>query len=137
MPIVSILIGAVAAYALGVLWYMLLSGPWMKAAKLTRDDIGGGSSGGMGAGMMITYGATFIMWLVASFVLQTHLLPLVDSAGVNPFRAVVGMWLTFGLLSTVLSTLYGMRGRNLIWIDGGYILSGSLLITAAYTFIGR
>ena len=47
MLIVSTLIGAVAAYALGVLWYMLLSGPWMKAAKLTRDDIGGGSSGGL------------------------------------------------------------------------------------------
>ena len=77
------------------------------------------------------------MLLVVLVLMIVLLLPLVDSAGVNPFRAVIGMWLTFGLLSTVLSTLYGMRGRNLIWIDGGYILCGSLLITAAYTFIGR
>ena len=79
------------------------------------------------------------MWLVASFVLQAHLLPLVDSAGVQiRFRAVVGMWLAFGLLSTVLSTLYGMRGREpdldrcvaTSWVD-------RLLITAAFTFIGR
>ena len=67
MPVVSILIGAVAAYALGVVWYMVLSGPWMKAAKLTREDIGGGSGSGMSGGMVLTYGLTFIMWLVTSF----------------------------------------------------------------------
>ena len=32
----SVLVGGIAAYALGVLWYMLLSGPWMAAAKVSR-----------------------------------------------------------------------------------------------------
>lgn len=45
------------------------------------------------------------------------------------------MWLAFGLLSTLMSTLYGLRGLNLIWIDGGYVLAGGLLIAASYTFI--
>ena len=135
MPVVSILVGAVAAYALGVVWYMVLSGPWMKAAKLTRDDIGGGSGSGLSRGMVLTYGLTFIMWLVASFVLQVHLLPMAIAAGSNPFQAVIGMWVAFALLSTLLSTLYGMRGKNLIWIDAGYVLGGALLITSAFTFV--
>ena len=135
MPIVSILVGGIAAYALGVVWYMVLGGPWMKAARLTRDDIGGGSSSGMSGGMMLTYGLTFAMWLVASFVLQVHLLPMVVAAGSNPFQAVIGMWVAFALLSTLLSTLYGMRGKNLIWIDAGYVLGGALLITSAFTFV--
>ena len=135
MPIVSILVGGIAAYALGVVWYMVLADPWMKAARLTRDDIGGGSSSGMSGGMMLTYGLTFAMWLVASFVLQVHLLPMVVAAGSNPFQAVIGMWVAFALLSTLLSTLYGMRGKNLIWIDAGYVLGGALLITSAFTFV--
>ena len=135
MPIVSILVGGVAAYALGVVWYMVLSGPWMKAAKLTSEDIGGGSSSGMSGGMMLTYVLTFAMWLVASFVMQVHLLPMAVAAGSNPFRAVIGMWVAFALLSTLLSTLYGMRGKNLIWIDAGYVLGGALLITSAFTFV--
>jgi len=135
MPVVSILIGAVAAYALGVVWYMVLSGPWMKAAKLTREDIGGGSGSGLSGGMVLTYGLTFIMWLVTSFVLQVHLLPMAIAAGSNPFQAVIGMWIAFALLSTLLSTLYGMRGKNLIWIDAGYVLGGALLITSAFTFV--
>ena len=130
---VSVLVGGVAAYALGVAWYMVLANPWMKAARVTPADIGGGS--GRGSNMALTYGLTFLMWLGASFVLQGHLLPMAEAAGTNPFRAVVGMWLAFALLSTVLSTLYGLRGRNLIWIDAGYVLCGVLLITAAFTFI--
>lgn len=137
MPILSILVGGIAAYALGVIWYMVLADPWMKAAKLTREDIGGGSGNSMSTGMVITYGITFLMWLGASFILHAHLLPMAQAAGVNPFRAVVGMWIAFALLSTVMSTLYGMRGRALILIDAGYVLGGMLLITAAFTFLGR
>jgi hypothetical protein len=136
MPVISILIGGIAAYALGVVWYMVLSGPWMKAVKLTREDISGGSGGGMSASMALTYSLTLVIWMVASFVLHVHLLPMVIAAGSNPFQAVIGMWLAFALLSTVLSTLYGMRGKNLIWIDAGYVLGGALLITAAFTFVG-
>ena len=52
----SVLVGGIAAYALGVLWYMLLSGPWMAAAKVSRDDIGSGSAGGL----LIAASYTFI-----------------------------------------------------------------------------
>ena len=132
---VSVLVGGVAAYALCVLWYMLLSGPWMAAAKVSRDDTGGGSAGGNGRSMALTYAVTFLAWLAASFVLQSHLFPMAAAADVSVFRLTIGMWLAFGLLSTLLSTLYGLRGLNLIWIDGGYVLAGGLLIAASYTFI--
>ena len=135
MFIFSVLVGGLAAYGLGIVWYMALAGPWMKAARLTREDIGGGSGSGMTSNMALTYGITFVAWLLASFVLQAHLLPMAEAAGSNAFRATVGMWLAFALLSTLMSTLYGMRGKNLIWIDAGYVLGGTLLIALSYTFI--
>ena len=137
IPYVSVIVGGIAAYALGVIWYMVLANPWMKATKLTREDISASSANGINTSMIITYGVTFLLWLAASFILQAHLLPIVEAAGASPFRAVVGMWISFALLSTVLSTLYGMRGKALILIDAGYVLGGMLLITAAFTFLGR
>ncbi len=131
----SVLVGGIAAYALGVLWYMLLSGLWMAAANVLREDIGGGSAGGNGRSMVLTYPVTFLAWLAASFILQSHLFPMAAAADVNVFRLTIGMWLAFGLLSTLMSTLYGLHGLNLIWIDGGYVLAGGLLIAASYTFI--
>ena len=98
---------------------MLLSGPRMAAARVSRDDIGGGSAGSNGSSMVLTYAVTFLAWLAAYFILQSHLFPMAAAADVSVFRLTIGMWLAFGLLSTLMSTLYGLRGLNLIWIDGG------------------
>ena len=135
MFIVSVLVGGVAAYVLGVIWYMALSNPWMKAAGLTREDIGGGSGSGMTSSMAITYGITLVAWIVVSFIMHQHLLPMAVAAGSNIFMATIGMWIAFALLSTILSTMYGMRGKNLIWIDAGYVLGGGLLIALAFNLI--
>ena len=135
MLAISIAVGDIAAYALGVLWYMVLASPWMAAARVKREDIGGGSAGGNRRSMALTYAVTFLAWLAVSFTLQSHLFPMATAADVSVFRLTVGMWLAFGLLSTLLSTLYGLRGLNLIWIDGGYVLAGGLVIAAANTFI--
>ena len=62
--------------------------------------------------MALTYGLTFLMWLLASFVMQVHLLPMAVAAGSNPFQAVVGMWIAFALLSTLLSTRGGASERT-------------------------
>ena len=134
MFLISVLVGGVAAYALGVVWYMTLGSLWMKAARLTSEQLSSDAPG-FQVNQGLAYGLTFLMWLFASFVMQAHLLPMAVAAGVNPFRAVVGMWIAFGLLSTLLSTLYGFRGKNLIWIDAGYVLCGSLLITAAFVLL--
>ena len=73
IPYVSVIVGGIAAYALGVIWYMVLANPWMKAAKLTREDISASSANGINTSMIITYGVTFLLWLAASFILQAHL----------------------------------------------------------------
>ena len=126
---VSILVGGLLAYGIGVPWYMLLSKPWMAAARVSEEDVNGTSP--------LPYIAAVIAWLVAAFILNMHLYPeLVEGRGlVYTLRATVGLWICFGLLSTVLSTMFGRRGYALLWIDGGYTLLGGLVIGLVYHFI--
>ena len=126
----SILVGGLLAYGVGVPWYMGLSKPWMAAAKMTDADVNGSSP--------VPYIAAVVAWLLTATVLNLHLLPeLVEGRGlIATLRAIVGLWICFGLLSTVLSTMFGNRGKALLWIDGGYTLIGGLIIGLAYHFIG-
>ena len=129
LKIISTLVGSALAYGLGALWYMVLSKPWMKAAKITEEEVAGTSS--------LPYLMALLVWVVTSAILNFRIYPgLVEgSTFISVFRVTVGLWLCFGLLSTVLSTYFGNRGRNLIWIDGGYTLIGGLVIGAAHYLI--
>lgn len=127
--VLSIVLGGVLAYGIGVPWYMLLSKPWMAAAKMTEADVANTSP--------MPYIAAVVAWLVAATVLNGHIFPLLgeDVGLVKLLRFTVGLWISFGLLSTVLSTMFGNRGRNLLWIDGGYTLIGGLIIAVVHHFI--
>ena len=128
--ILSIILGGVLAYGLGVPWYMALSRPWMAAAGLKDSDMQGSSQG-------LLYASAFAAWLVSSAVLNLAVFPLLAAeAGLGRILGLtVSLWLAFAMLSTLLSTMFGMRGRALLWIDGGYTLLGSLLIALVHHFI--
>ena len=127
--LLSILLGAALAYGIGIPWYMLLSKPWMAAAKVSQEEVSQGSPA--------PFMAAFAAWLLAALVLNTHIYPeLVGDKGLaHTLRATVGLWICFGLLSTTLSTMFGRRGLNLLWVDGGYTLAGGLSIGLVYHLI--
>ena len=127
--LVSIFVGGFLAYGVGIPWYMILSKPWMAAARVTNEDVNQTSP--------MPYLMALLAWLVAAAVLNLHIYPeLVGDKGViHALRVTVGLWLCFGLLSTVLSTFFGRRGLNLIWIDGGYTLLGGLVLALCYSLI--
>ncbi len=127
--LLSIGLGGILAYAIGVPWYMLLSKPWMAAAKMSEADVANPSP--------TPYLAAVAGWLVASYALNVHIYPLLgqDAELMQLLGLTFWLWLSFGLLSTVLSTMFGNRGRNLLWIDAGYTLIGGLIIGVVYFFI--
>ena len=89
------------------------------------------------SGHVLPYVMAVLAWLVSALVLNTHVYPLLGAeAGlVQLIRLTVGLWLAFAMLSTVLSTMFGLRGWALLWIDGGYTLLGGLIIALSYFFI--
>ena len=108
-------------------WCSLVHGAceaWMKAAGISDEQESTVNP--------VIYMITLLMWIVSSFFLQRYLMlgatSLIEAIGL-PFMGLLG------LLSTTLSTLYGMRGRNLLWIDAGYTLADFIVIAIVYTLL--
>ena len=68
---------------------------WMAAAKVSREDIGGGSAGG---GMVLTYAVTFLLGWRHPSSCKATCFPW------QPRQTSFSSWLAFGLLSTLMST---------------------------------
>lgn len=126
MEWVAIIVGGLGAFAIGVPWYMILAKPWMTAAGISDEQASNASP--------MIYLITLAMWIVSSFFLQHYLMKDVISL-IDAIRPAVAAWAAMGALSTVLSTLYGMRGRNLLWIDAGYTLAGAIVIAIIHTLL--
>ena len=126
MEWIAIIVGGLGAFALGIPWYMVLAKPWMKAAGISNEQASSANP--------IIYMITLFMWIVSSFFLQRYLMQDTTSL-VEALRPAFAAWAALGLLSTTLSTLYGMRGRNLIWIDAGYTLAGAIVIAIVHTLL--
>lgn len=132
MPAVSLLATAVATilgFALGALWYGPLFGTrWMAAAGMTQEKIRQDVS------PLKTYGATFVLGLIASYVFGLYL-------GPNPGRAfamVAGAAAGLCWVATSLATNYLFEGRPaaLIAINGGYHAVRFTLIGATFGLLG-
>ena len=126
MDWIAIIVGGLGAFALGVPWYMVLAKPWMKAAGISDEQARNANP--------IIYIITLFMWIVSSFFLQRYLMQDATSL-MEAIRPAFAAWAALGFLSTTLCTLYGMRGRNLLWIDAGYTLAGAIEIAIVHTLL--
>ena len=116
MPAVSLvatLVATILGVALGALWYGPLFGKrWMAAVGMTAEDIQKGFN------PAITYGTTFVLGLIASYVFGLYV-------GPNPghaFSIVAGASAGLCWVATALATnyLFERRSAVLIAINGGY-----------------
>ncbi len=120
MGILSVVVAALAGFAVGAAWYMALSRPWMEAAGLPRGADGRPANG---SGPMPFAVALLAMLLVAG--MMRHMLvtggiegpgkSLLSGLGVGAF--FVAPWLA-------MDYAYAMRDRRLMLIDGGYAVMG-------------
>jgi len=126
MELISIISGAVAAFAFGSIWYMALSRPWMKASGLTETE--------MKRKNPTPFIIAFVCVLIVSFMmqyLQAQLVVLDPIQGTLTGLAV-GLFIVVPWVAT--NYTFGKRPKSLILIDGTYAAVGCGIIGAVQGF---
>lgn len=132
MPDVSLpatLVATLLGFGLGALWYGPLFGDaWMRALGVGREQLV------IGFNPARTYGTTFVLGLIASYVFGLYL-------GPNPgrvFSIAAGAAAGVFWVATSLATNYLFEGRRvaLIAINGGYHAVRFTLIGLAFGMLG-
>jgi hypothetical protein len=117
------------AFFLGAIWYGVFSDPWMAAAGLTMEQVGE-----PGPGMCVV---PFLAWLVGAATFHCiACMASVNGLAENLKLGFLG-WLGFAAPAILFSIYFGMRGSDLYWIDGLYVLISILLIAATRGLIRR
>ncbi len=120
IEISSILVAAIAAFAFGSIWYMVLSRPWMRLSGLADQDIKRKNP--------TPYVIAFACTLVVAVMMQFLLAQLVILSPVDGL--IIGMSVGLFIVVPWIATNYtfGKRRPWLIAIDGGYAAIGCGII---------
>jgi Protein of unknown function (DUF1761) len=110
----AILAAAIAGFVVGGLWYSpaLFQRAWVSAAGVDEARLAAGGAGKV-------FGVSFLLLLLAAFVLAMFLGPQADFA----FGVVAGLLVAVGWVATSLGVLYLFERRPLahFWINAGYL----------------
>lgn len=128
MGILSVVLAAVAGFAFGAAWYMMLAKPWTEAAKIEVDEKGRPVNDTPLPYIM----AGFAMLLVAGMMRHTFALSGIDSLG-KGIVAGLGIGLFFISPWIMINNAYGDRPFKLTLIDGGYATFGCAIVGAVLT----
>lgn len=131
MEVLNILAAAIASYAFGAVWYMVLAKPWMAAVGLKESDLKD-ESGKMKGGP-----APFIIAFVSAILvsgMMRHIFSLAGIAGVDK-GFVSGLGLGLFIATPWIATNYGfsMRPRSLLLIDGAHATIGCAIMGVVLT----
>lgn len=114
----AVLVSGVAYFAVGALWYGLLSEPWMKGIGKSRDELQSDP-------------VDYILSLIAEIALAFFLavaLNAFGAAGVFDGILVAALvWFGFSLLPTIVHYAYEDRTFSLLAINKGYDLVGLVI----------
>jgi len=116
LEFINVIVAAIAAFAVGAVWYMTLSKPWLAAVKIPVDA-DGRPEGGQSPALFAT---TFVMQVIVAGMMR-HIFALsnVDTIGAGLVSGI-GVGLFFITPWIVINNAYGMRPLALSIIDGGY-----------------
>lgn len=120
MGFLAVIVAAIASYAFGAVWYMVLAKPWMAAAGITEEEINRKDP----TPFIISFVATVI---VAGMIRHVFALAGIDGAMKG---LVSGFGLGLFIVTPWIATNYGFSGRPraLTLIDGGYATIGCAII---------
>ena len=113
MGILSVLVAAVAGFALGAVWYMVLGKRWMAAVGRTEDEIKANQNP-----------LPFIIGFLGSLVTAGMMRHVFVMAGIDTFGGALVSGLGIGVFMTApwILTNYAFadRPKDLWWIDAGH-----------------
>ena len=123
----AVLVASVVAFALGALWYspVLFAKPWMAAIGKTAEEIKAEQEG---QSMAVTYGLTFVAWLVTAFVLAHFVDYTVSTTIAGGLQTGFWTWLGFMITYEVIHGLFEGRDMRLYFINSGYHLVAMLIM---------
>ncbi len=120
----AVLVAAAAAFALGGLWYHLLSKPWMAAHGFTRAQLQG----------KLGTPASLVVALIADVVMAYVLAGLMGHIGAMTLKSGIGsalfVWVGFVLTTLTVNNTFGQRSAKLVLIDGGHWLIALVIMGA-------
>lgn len=120
MGVLSVIVAALAGFAVGAVWYLSLSRPWMEAAGIPRGADGRPAGNGSAAPFAVSLVAMILVagmmrHMFAMAAIETPGKALLSGLGVGAF--FVAPWLA-------MDYAYAMRPPRLTLIDGGYAVLG-------------
>ena len=124
---IAIVLAALAGFLVGGLWYGPLFGKaWMKARGITPESAAG-------ANMPLIFGTTFVLNLVAAFMLD-HLYQTYDAPLGLHYSLVVAAIIGVGFVATSIGVnyLFSRQPRSLFFIDAGYWITIYLVMGAIF-----
>ncbi len=128
MGFLSVVLAAVAAFAVGAAYYMALSKPWMEAADIEVGEDGKPVNEGP-----TPYIVSFVMiLLVAGMMRHTFALSGIDSMGKGLISGL-GVGLFFISPWIFINTGYSNRPWKLAVIDSGYAVLAATVIGIVLT----
>ena len=129
MEFLSVIVAAVASYAFGAVWYMILSKPWMEASGVAVGEDGRPANASNPVPYIVAFIATL---LVAGMMRHVFNLSGIDTVDKGLMSGVgIGLFLA----TPWLMTCYGFAGRpvRLLFIDGGYVTIGCTIMGVVLT----
>lgn len=122
-----VVLAALAGFLVGGLWYGPLFGKaWMKARGITPESAAG-------ANMPLIFGATFVLNLIAAFMLD-HLYATYDMRLGLHYSLVIAAIIGIGFIATSIGVnyLFSRQPRSLFLIDAGYWITIYLVMGAIF-----
>lgn len=121
MGVLAVLVAAAAGFAMGAVWYMTLSGAWLRATGVPVDDAGRPVQR---AGAMPFLVSAVCMILVAG--MMRHIFAMSSLAGPGAgLVAGLGIGAFFIAPWLAMNYAYSMRDPRLAVIDGGFAIVGA------------
>lgn len=122
MFVVSVLVAAIASFAAGAAYYMILAKPWMAAANLSDSDV---SEGGMAP-----YAIAAVVQVIVALMMAVYF----RNSGITGFGSGLVNGGMIGLLFIspwiFLNTAYSKRSHMLAFIDSGYAVVATAIMGA-------
>lgn len=123
MEFLNVLAAALASYAFGALWYMMLAKPWMDAAGVEIGD-NGKPKGSSPAPYVIAFVSCLLVAGMMRHILNSSGVVTVPGGLISGFG--IGLFLSTPWLATCYA--FGSRPFRLTLIDGGYATLGSAIM---------
>jgi len=120
MGYLAVIVAALGCFAMGAVWYMSLSRPWMRAAQIDVGEDGRPANSGSAVPFIIS-GITALF--VAGMMRHILVMGGIDGVGKSAL-AGLGVGLFFIAPWTAMNYAYAARPRELTLIDGGYAILG-------------